>query len=140
MTQISWKKRRTARSFKNSSWTQGLWEDSKSSCRNSTITVNSDHVAKKFLIKLPKYSKRNFKLCANFKILLGGHYNSKYNQTKYYLTTELYGENSNTIASQLHYVIKDLMKQEVSEVYFILDNHSTNKNIFGGVCLLGFFG
>src|SRR3990167_4421553 len=97
--------------------------------RNSTITLYSDHMAKKFHIKLPKYSKRNFKLCANFKILLGGHYNSKYNQTKYYLTTELYGENSNTTASQLHYVIKDLMKQEVSEVYFILDNHSTNKNM-----------
>ena len=96
--------------------------------KSNVHTVNSDHMSKKFMIKLPTYTKKNFKLCTEFKILPGGHYVSKFNQTKYYITSELYGENSNTILSQLHAILLEIVKNGVNNVYFILDNHSTNKN------------
>ena len=91
-------------------------------------TINSDHMSKKFMIKLQEYTKKNFKITTDFKILPGGNYISKSNQTRYYITSELYGENCNTILSQFHAILLDLVRNSVNNVYFILDNHSTNKN------------
>ena len=69
----------------------------------------------------------------------------KYNETHYFLTTELYGETANTIISEMHEVILHLftkiIKPEIKEIYFVLDNHSTNKNftVFAYLDYLVFF-
>ena len=91
-------------------------------------TINTDHMAKKFLIKKKSYTKSEFKICSTFKILPGGHYFAKSNECQYYLTTELFGESANTIISECDDVLKNILKRDVKEIYFVMDNHSTNKN------------
>ena len=41
---------------------------------------------------------------------------------------EIYGENGNTITSQIHCVLQEILKEGTKEILFIFDNHSTNKN------------
>lgn len=95
---------------------------------SSVLVVNSDHMAKKFMIKLKNYSKQSFKSCASLKVLLGGHFISNKNETRYYLTTEAYGEQGNTIISEFHHVLRGYFTETTKKIHFILDNHSTNKN------------
>lgn len=87
-----------------------------------------DHMSKKFMIKKKKYTKEEFKSCSTFKILPGGLYLGKSNSCQYYLTTELYGENSNTILSEIDDILRQILQEEPTEIYFVMDNHSTNKN------------
>ena len=91
-------------------------------------TVNTDHMAKKFFIKKKNYGKEDFKTSSQFKILPGGHFLSKTGQSQYYLTTELYGETSNTILSECDDLIRPLLASDAREIFFVMDNHSTNKN------------
>src|SRR3990167_1188970 len=85
-------------------------------------------MSKKFLLKLKNYTKKNFKISSNFKIYPGGHYVSKTGLSRYYLTTDYYGETSNTITSQLHHVISSIYNASITQIHFVFDNHSTNKN------------
>ena len=96
---------------------------------NSTIqVVNSDHMSKKFMIKLHNYTKKKFKISSCFKIYPGGHFIAKTGQTRYFLTTDYYGETANTICSQLHQIIHELNPKNLKKLYLVMDNHSTNKN------------
>ena len=97
--------------------------------KSNVQVINSDHMAKKFCVKLARYTKKNFKLCSELKLLPGGHYISKSNECRYFLTTEMFGENTNTISSQFHQILREIVHGGITNIFFTLDNHSTNKNL-----------
>jgi len=91
-------------------------------------TINSDHMAKKFLVKFRNSTKQLTSISGCLKIHPGGHYISKSNSTIYCLFDERYSEDSNTIVSQIHFMLKKLIKPNIKSINITLDNHSTNKN------------
>ena len=94
----------------------------------SVQSVNMDHMAKKFMVKLKNCSKQHYKVCSSLKVLLGGHYTSKNGRSKYFISSEAYGETGSTIISEIHSMMLEIIEERTTELYLIMDNHSTNKN------------
>merc|ERR1712227_28925 len=64
--------------------------------RRSTdiLTINSDHMAKKFLVKFQTTSANKSNLCSNLKIHPGGHYIANENTSHYTFFEDKYSEES----------------------------------------------
>ena len=59
---------------------------------------------------------------------VGGHYTSKNGRSKYFISSEAYGETGSTILSEIHSMMLEIIEERTAERYLIMDNHSTNKN------------
>ena len=85
-------------------------------------------MAKKHLVRFKISSKEKGVLGGNLLVHPGGHLNSKTGETTYYFFEDVkYSENANTIITQFHNMLLDVVKPGITEVNFVLDNHSTNK-------------
>lgn len=98
----------------------------RASCYPSIVSsVVIDNMKSKYL---PKYRRETTTDWSKTRLLLhiGGMYDDNSDEKTYYLYSNEFSESANTIITQLHLYLKNLINYE--EIWITFDNHSTQKN------------